>query len=222
MNQISIEPCNHYVEIFYALIGLICYLSYKAFEDPVLRSKLIFNAYLVKTKGENLRFLSSGFIHGDWMHLIFNMIALYSFGLNLLYFLTFTHCSLGIVYLILIFLIGVIVSEIPSYFKHQDNIGYNSLGASGGVSSIIFANILVDPLNTGIRIMFLPLPIPSFILGLGYLAYSQYAIKKSNSNINHSAHFWGAIFGVLFMVVLDYKHLITFTDRILYWLNSFL
>lgn len=197
-------------------------MSYRAFEDPILRSKLVFNAYFVKNKDEYSRFLTSGFIHADWGHLIFNLLALYSFGINLLFLLTQTYCSLGIVYLLLIFLLGVIVSEIPSYFQHQDNIGYNSLGASGGVSSIIFANILLDPLNTGIRIMFLPLPIPSFVLGLGYLAYSQYAIKNSSSNINHSAHFWGAIFGVVFMVILDYKHIIIFSDKIIHWLSSFI
>ncbi len=136
--------CNALDFIFPVLIGLICYISYKASIEPILKSKLVFNAYYVKKRQEYHRFLTSGFIHADEMHLIFNMIALYTFGDILLEHLTYQYCSFGIVYLTLIFLLGVIVSEIPSYFEHQGNIGYNSLGASGGVSSVIFAFISED------------------------------------------------------------------------------
>lgn len=215
------SKCNTLEFLFIILIGSICIISYKASNNPILKSKLVFNAFYVKNKREFHRFLTSGFIHGDEMHLIFNMIALYTFGDTLLEYLTYQYCSLGIVYLLLIFSLGVIVSEVPSYFKHQDNIGYNSLGASGGVSSIVFAFILLNPIESNIGIMFLPIPIPHFILGLGYLAYSQYAIKNSHSNINHSAHFWGAIFGIVYMAVLDYRYLISFSEKIIYWLSSF-
>jgi membrane associated rhomboid family serine protease len=147
------------------------------------------------------RFLTSGFLHADWAHLVFNMIAFYSFGGIVLTILQATFGSLlGNAAFLLLYLGGIILSDLPTYFRHRDDRYYNSLGASGGVSSILFAAVLYAP-TIGIGFPFLPdVSIPGFLWGGLYLAYSWYMGRRQGDNINHDAHFYGAVFGFLLML----------------------
>jgi membrane associated rhomboid family serine protease len=121
----------------------------------------------------------------------------------------------GAVYYIALYLLAIVVSDLPSYFKHKDNPGYNSLGASGGVAAIIFASIVFQPIQK--ICLFLAICLPGFILGTAYVIYSYYQGRKSNDNINHDAHLYGAVFGFIFCVVLYPPSLVSFFKQIMGW-----
>jgi membrane associated rhomboid family serine protease len=182
------------------IVAITVILSLYAFNNQSLLRKLIFNPYKIKTQKEFYRFISSGFIHNDHVHLIFNMISLYYFGSAISIVFTTIFGATGYLYYIALYIMGIIVSDIPTYFKNQNNPGYNALGASGGVSAVVFAFILFLPLAP-INLYFV-IPIPGFILGALYILYSWYQGKKANDNINHDAHLYGALFGLVFCVVL--------------------
>lgn len=183
------------------IIGITLAVSFYAFSNHEMLRKLIMNPYMVKHRREYYRFVTSGFIHADHMHLIFNMISLYFFGpvIDRLFTMIFGS-GVGSFYYVALYVLGIIVSDIPTYFKNQNNPGYNALGASGGVSSVIFAFILFLPLEK-ISIYFF-VPIPGALFGVLYVIYSWYQGKKGGDNINHDAHLYGAIFGVLFCLIL--------------------
>lgn len=182
------------------IIAITVLLSFVAFSNRDLVRKLIFNPYSIKTRKQYYRFITSGFIHNDHMHLIFNMLSLYFFGAGVEYIFAYVFGPMGSVYFIALYILGIIVSDIPTYFKNQNNPGYNALGASGGVSSVVFAFILFLPLEK-IELYFF-IPIPGFILGGLYIFYSWYSSRKANDNINHDAHLYGALFGLIFCIVL--------------------
>jgi membrane associated rhomboid family serine protease len=172
------------------------------------------NPYKVHTDNQYFRFITSGFIHGDWMHLIFNMIALYSFGSNLEYYLRVFKGPEYQLYYYGLYLVALILSELPTYLKHRNDSGYNSLGASGAVSAIVFACIIVSPLSW---LSFFFIPMPAFIFGFLYLAYSYYASKKSLGGINHDAHFYGAVFGVIAIILIHPPTLTNFFEQLSHW-----
>jgi membrane associated rhomboid family serine protease len=185
--------------IFIAVFGIA---SYSVFQKPYLAQKFTFNPYAVAQRGEYYRFISSGFIHADWGHLIFNLFTFYFFGQNVetIYRYTYGTVTGGAIYIALL-ITGIIAADLPSFFRYRNQPAYNSLGASGGVSAVLFVSIMYFPLEKiciwGI------LCLPGFILGVLYLVYSAYADKKRGSNINHSAHFVGAAYGILFAILLD-------------------
>lgn len=199
------------------LVILIVAISFYAGQNPELKYKLMMSPYQINQKKEYYRFLTSGFIHADIMHLLFNMVALYSFGKNVewLFQMTLQSQLMGQLAFLLLFLAGVVLSSLPSYYKHKDDYAYNALGASGGVSSIVFARILYNPLSE-INIHFV-FPIPGFILGILYLIYSHYADKRGTDNIGHSAHFYGAIFGLVFAIVLEPSAVPHFFQQVANW-----
>jgi membrane associated rhomboid family serine protease len=181
--------------ITYIFIGVTVLISFAAWNNPDLMRKFIMNPYHVERRGQYQRFITSGFIHQDHMHLLFNMITLYSFGNLLEQLFNMYFEGIGSVYYVVLYLLAIIVSEIPTYFKHKNNPGYNSLGASGGVSAIVFAVILFRPL---VKIYMMP----GFILGTLYIIYSYFQAKKAADGINHDAHLYGAAFGIVFCLVL--------------------
>ena len=178
--------------IFIIIISLI---SYYAFQRPDVRAKLIMHPYTVAKQGDYMRFLTSGFIHANWGHLIFNMVSFYFFGGNI-------ERVLGPTLFVLLFLAAIVVSEIPTYLKHKNNPGYASLGASGGVSAVIFCSIIFFPLNE-LFIFPIPFPIKGYVLGPLYLIYSYYQGKRGGDNINHDAHFYGAVFGIVYAFIVE-------------------
>jgi membrane associated rhomboid family serine protease len=136
------------------------------------------------------------------MHLFFNAFTFYFFGRAVEEIFVALFPGKGLLFFVLLFLLGVVVSDIPTFLKHRHNPGYNSLGASGGVSAVVFAYILFMP-TAKLMLIFLPIPIPGFILGALYLIYSYYQSKNSTDHINHDAHLYGALFGLVYCTILE-------------------
>jgi membrane associated rhomboid family serine protease len=189
------------------LIGLTVAISAYAWSKPELMRAWIMEPYVMaRSSGQWYRLLTSGFLHADWAHLLFNMFAFYSFSPVVLSTLAQGYGpGAGVGLFLLLYLGGIIVSDLPTYFQHRDDRNYRSLGASGGVASVLFASILLFPVNTnggGIIIFPIPFPIQPFIFGVLYLAYSWYMGRRRGDNVNHDAHFYGALFGVLLISAL--------------------
>lgn len=168
--------------------------SVYAFNDHSLLGKFILSPYNVARRHKVYTLITSGFIHADWMHLIFNMITFFSFGFPL-------EARIGSLNFGIIYFVSLILSDIPSVIRHKDDLWYNSLGASGAISAILFSGILLSPFAT-MYIMPLPIPIWAIVFGPLYLAYCVYAGRQSGDNINHDAHFFGALSGLIFSVIL--------------------
>jgi membrane associated rhomboid family serine protease len=185
------------------IVIFTCLLSISAISNSKLMDDLIFYAPAIAQRKQYYRFLSHGFIHADYIHLAFNMIALYSFGQALEEQLFSHECVFGkkgVLFYVLLYVGGLIVASIPDYLRHRNNYNFRSLGASGAVSGVIFAAIALLP-QLPIRFFFIPIDIPGYVFGLLYLVVSAYLDKKGGGNINHSAHFWGAAYGLIFTFV---------------------
>lgn len=198
------------------LVVITVLTSIAAFRDEQLFGKMLFLPYDVNRFGQYYRFLTSGFIHANWMHLGFNMYVLYIFGMFVeLRFIELFGFA-GAYFYLLMYLLAIVIAEIRSYFKHRHSGEYASLGASGAVSAVVFSAILFNPTGS-IGIIFFPVTIPAIAFGLLYLAYSAYMSKYGSDNIAHSAHFYGAIFGLVFpgiirpaLFVEFFTHLVNF------------
>lgn len=183
------------------LVIITALVSIGGFSNPKLIDEFIFYPPAVTHRNQWYRFFSCGLIHADWGHLIFNMLALYLFGKGVEdAFVDLIGPSGRYVYL-LMYLSALLISLLPTYFKNKENYHYRSLGASGGVSAVIFAGLMLAP-ETEVFIFFIPIPIPGFIFAPLYLLISAVMDRKGNTNINHSAHIWGAVYGLAFIIVL--------------------
>ena len=183
-----------------ALVLITVLISIPAMNDERLVNKLILWPRKMTTPGEYYRLLTSGFIHADWAHLFFNMFTLYFIGSNVEQI--FSIISTPWLY-ILLYLSGIVVASLPSFFKHKQDAYYRSLGASGGVAAVLFSSVYFAPWAS-IYIYFIKLP--SIIFGVLYLVYSVYMSRKGHGNINHDAHFFGAVYGVIFTLIVDPSH----------------
>ena len=185
------------------LLGLTVAASVYAWSNPKLMSDWILDPYEMDQRGNQwYRFITSGFLHADIGHLAFNMLAFYSFGGIVLFsFVSRLGSSAGLIAFLVLYLGGIVLSDLPTYFRHRHDPGYRSLGASGGVASVLFAGILFAPVGK-IYMLFIPIGIPGFIWGFLYLAYSYYMGRRQGDHINHDAHFYGALYGVLLTVAL--------------------
>ena len=197
------------------LIILTVGISWYAWQNPSLLDKWVMDPVRVSKYNEYYRFITSGFIHADAGHLIFNMFSLYFFGEAMEMFLGQIFGSNGTVYYLALYIAGIIVSDIPTFLKHRKNSGYKSLGASGGVSALLFAFILLAPLQK--VCLYFAICIPGFIFGLIYLAYSFYESRKMGGRVNHDAQIYGAIFGILFMAVVLPENVPHFFPPIASW-----
>jgi membrane associated rhomboid family serine protease len=187
--------------VTYIIIGITLLFSIPAMNNPELKGKLMFNAYAVRHKREWYRLFTHALIHADWMHLIMNMYVLYGFGVITEGEYAYYFQEKAVLFYILLYVGAIFMSSVYSYEKHKDNMYYNALGASGAVSAILFAHILINP-TAGISFIFIPFAFPGWVLGGLYLIYSWYMGKKGNDNIGHDAHFWGAVYGVAFTLCL--------------------
>ena len=194
------------------IIGITVVVSLLAWNKPELMQRWIFNPYRIQTHGEYYRFITSGFIHQDYMHLLFNMLTLYFFGNLVEQVYAYLYESGGVWVYVALYLVAIVVSSITTFFKHRDNPGYNSLGASGGVSAIVFSSILFNP--TSNIYLFFAIPIPGFILGALFLIYSYQRSQQGQGGINHDAHFLGALFGVVFTIALYPQVINSFIEQI--------
>lgn len=197
-----------------AIIIITAGISLYAMNQRIVLSKFMMNPYMVTNRGQYYRLLTSGLIHADFAHLLFNMFSLYFFGINLEYIFSVIFGSLGPVYFIALYVLGIIVSDLPTLLKHRNNPGYNSLGASGAVSAVIFACILFDPLAD---LLLYFIPVKGFIFAAIYLIYSYISSKRSRDGINHDAHLYGALFGILFCIVLYPDSIRIFIEEISAW-----
>lgn len=182
------------------IIVITVLISLRAFKDDGLMNRLIFNPPRVQ-QGEWHRLFTYGLVHADFAHLIFNMFTFYLFGSEVE-----RVCKLalgetvGAICYVLLYITAILVSIIPTYLKHKNNARYFGLGASGAVCAVIFAYVLVNPMNF-MGILFIPIMLPAFLFGLLFLLISLSLDKKQAGGINHSAHIWGGIYGILFMIV---------------------
>ena len=191
-----------------AIIIITVIISLLAFSQPRIMNRLIFWGPAVG-KGQFDRLITYGFVHADGFHLLFNMITLFFFGRVLEQFYRQYAFDMGFA---LFYLGGLIVSILPSYLKHKNDVNYFSLGASGAVSAILFAFILFQPWNL-IFVFFIP--VPAIIFAILYVAYSFWAERRGNNGINHSAHLWGAAYGIICTLILEPRILGLFVQRLL-------
>ena len=179
------------------LVSILC------FTGKLDINALKFNAYDVWHRKQWYRMLSYGLVHGGWGHLFFNMLTLYFFGdVVEKYFQAAFGPGTGIVLYLLLYVSAIAVSTIGDLVKYKDEPHYSAVGASGAVSAILFASILFEP-KMGIYMYFIPIPIPGYIFAPLYLLYCWWAAKRNMDNIGHSAHFWGAVYGLVFPLICN-------------------
>lgn len=181
------------------IIIITCIISITAFNRPDEIDKLSMWPYMVREHNQYYRFITGGLVHADYMHLGFNMLTLWFFGRNIE--IIFQQLFGNKIYFLLFYVLALIVSDIPSYVRHRNNYSYRSIGASGAVSAVVFAAILFQPWAT---ILVFVIPMWAILYGVLFLGYSVYMSRRGGDGINHDAHFWGAIFGVLFPLVLKW------------------
>lgn len=180
-------------------------ISMIAFKNYSISESLNFNASRILQKKEYYRFVSHGFVHADWTHLLVNMFVFFSFGTyvenSFAQFESQQLISSSELSFIFLYFGGLIVASIRSFLKYKNQPWYRSVGASGAVSAVLFTSIFLSPLE---KIYFYGiLPVPGIVFGILYLVYSSYMNRKSNDNINHDAHIWGAVYGFVFPLFLD-------------------
>ena len=184
------------------IIALTVILFFVTEKNYGLKDNMLFAPYLIKHEHQYYRMISGALIHQDITHLLFNMISLYFFGSYLEQsFVIKMGFNLGEITFFILYVFGAVFAELIPYIRHHENNRYRSLGASGAVSSVLFATIIWEP-NMTISPILIPIPIPAFIFGPVYLLIEYYAMRRGNTNIAHDAHIGGAIFGVLFILML--------------------
>lgn len=189
----------------YMLIAITAVISIICFNKREIFSKLQFNAYQIFHKKQYYRMLSHGFVHANWGHLFVNMLVLFFFGSSaekilqelalaeLLKYPTLTY--------LILYLVGIIFASSISLVRHKEDPWYNSIGASGAVAAVMFFTVFFRPLEK--LYLYGVLGIPGILFAILYLVYAQYMSRRGGDNINHDAHFLGAIFGFVFPLFID-------------------
>jgi membrane associated rhomboid family serine protease len=195
------------------LIGITVLTSYQAWKKPVLLERWMFTPYQIQQKNQWDRFVLSGFIHKDNIHLLFNMFTFFFFGRVVEMFMIYRlGMELGLVTFVFFYIGAIVVADIPTYFKHKEDYRYRALGASGGVAAMVFGSIIIMPLSD--ICLFGIICLPGFVLGLLFLIYTYVQSKKGNDGINHGAHLYGAIFGITFILLISPQSGLNFLDQI--------
>lgn len=190
-------------------------ISWYAFDHYAFMDKLLLNPVKIRKNREYYRFVTSGFVHADFGHLLFNMLSLWFIGEGIERLFGYLFGGAGGTYFLALYLLGIIVSDFPSFWKNRNNSGYNSLGASGGVAAVLFAAILYAPLLD--IYLYFAIRMPGFIFGILFLGYSLWQSKRGGSYINHDAHMYGAMFGMLFMAVVHPESVPNFFKQLATW-----
>lgn len=193
-----------------AIIGVTVFVSWRAFNDQALMARLILWPPAIARQRQYERLLTHGFIHADWMHLLFNMITLFFFGRVMEAFFSQRIGPFGF---LAFYLSAIVVAILPTWLRHQQDPHYRSLGASGGVAAVLFAFVLLAPWE---RLYIVPIPIgiPAFVFAGFYIGYSIWMDRQGGDNVNHSAHLWGAGYGVLFTVMMEPRVIGAFLERL--------
>ena len=196
--------------ITFAIIAITCIVSFMAFKNSRLMNDLILWPPAITKQREYHRLVTYGVIHADFMHLLFNMITLYFFGSAME---PVFASLLGPFGFALFYIGGLVISILPTYLKNRDNPNYRSLGASGAVSAVLFSFVLIAPWA---QIVLLVIPMPAIVYAVLYTGYSIYMDRSGQGNVNHSAHLWGALYGVVFTLLVDHSLLAHFLDALMH------
>ncbi|HTJ11495.1 MAG TPA: rhomboid family intramembrane serine protease [Dinghuibacter sp.] len=195
------------MSITLGIIIITVIISLSSFNRPKAFDDLSMWPHMIDTKKQYYRFITSGFIHGDFLHLFFNMITLYFFGRMI-------EANLTPMMYILFYVSALIISDIPTYFRHRRNFSYRSIGASGAISALLFASILFDPWQN--IYLYFSIPCPAILYTVLYMAYCVYASKRQLGNINHDAHLWGGLYGWVFMIAWQPAIVPFFIDQLMH------
>lgn len=180
------------------IIIITVLVSLGGFSNRKIIDDLIFYPPAVTKQNQWYRFFTCGFIHADYVHLIFNMLSLYFFGDVVENGFTTLFGPMGKWIYLAMYVTALVVSLLPTYLKNRNNYQYRSLGASGAVSAVIFAGLLLQPAGT---IYFYFFPMPSYVFAPLYLLFTAYMDRRGGGNINHSAHLWGSLYGLAFVII---------------------
>jgi len=194
------------------IVIVTCLVSIACFNNRQLFDQLKHYPIAEHGNGEYYRMLSSGFVHGSWWHLGINMFVLHEFGTTVERAFKAQYGFAGMTIFLVAYLLMIVLGDIPTFKKHQNNPSYASIGASGAVSGILFMYILLHPLRN--LYLYFAIPIPAIIFGVLYLAYSSWASKNQRDMIDHDAHYFGALAGVVLMVALIPSVLPQFVSQI--------
>ena len=193
----------------FLLIGVTVLVSWQAFNNRVLLDRLILWPPAIDRNRQYDRLVTHGFIHADGQHLLFNMITLFFFGRAIEP--VFVE-KIGLVGFIAFYLSAIVIAILPTYMNNRHDSGYRSLGASGAVSAVLFSYILFAPWSL-IYVFFLP--VPAVLYAVAYIGYSIWMDRHGTDNVNHSAHLWGAAYGVMFTLLLEPDVLGLFMQRLM-------
>lgn len=200
------------------LVAANVIVSLMCFQNRDLFYKLSLNPYSIKHDRQWYRLITHAFVHADFFHLFINMFVLYNFG-SILEILFKVHFGDKATMLFFLLYIGGIVFATPTALKrHQDNPGYNAVGASGVTSAIVFSFIALLPGHY--LYLFAALPIPAFVFGILYLVFEAVMDKRGRGNIAHDAHFWGAVFGFVFTLLMNVELIPEFFRQIIQFFKS--
>lgn len=195
------------------IVFLTVLVSFTTFRNRVAFERMKFNAYEIRQHKTWHRFFSYGLLHADWMHLLINMFVLFSFGTLTEKIFNKEFGLQGDIFFGILYVSALLVSVLPAYFKQRKNYYYNAVGASGAVSAVLFASIILHP-EGSVYFMFIPVPIPAFIFGVFYLGYSVWMARRGTDNVGHDVHFWGAIYGIGYVSLLHPPFLVNFIHYI--------
>ena len=179
---------------------LIFGVSVLAFRDRILFERYLYAPYLIWKRREWYRILTAGFLHANWLHLLVNLFVFWEFGsfLESAYVPVFGKGG-SMIFLAALFLGGIVVANLPALFIHRNHGSFRSIGASGGVSAVLFSYILINPWSK--LLLYFVIPLYSIVAGLLFLIYSYWASKKQEDQIDHLAHFWGSVYGLVFTLM---------------------
>ena len=199
------------------IISIVVFLvSIQAFNNPAFFEKYKHSPYRVYHYKEYYRLVTSGFLHGSWVHLLVNLFVFWQFGdfvENYIFYAVFGNTVGAVLYALLV-LLAIVAGNIPSTLKYKNNPNYGSIGLSGAVSAILFSYVLVNPWSK--IYLYAIIPIYTIVAAVLYLIYSQWASKNSRDNIDHSAHFYGAIFGLVYTIAVYPKILSYFINTLIH------
>ncbi len=200
------------MEATFVIMIVIGLVTYFAWQRPDLHRRLMLNPYDTVQHKQYYRLITSGFVHNNSMHLFLNLLTLYFFGLAIEQIFEAYFDEMGLVLYVMLFLTAIVIANIPTTLKYRNDPNYNSLGASGGVSALVLTFILFDPLRD--LCLYFAFCLPGYALGGLFIAYSIFMSRRNKDNVNHDAHLYGALYGLVFTLILRPNTFASFIEAI--------